>query len=478
MRAEMDQLNRAQTEDSGLGRNRNIVQPVSEISVDVDLVHPPERVWRALTDRRQLALWFMQTDLEPRPGAVGRAFPSGVPGFAGPFDIEVASVAAERLLVMRWRGDQLHAEMRWELEEIAGGTRLRISQSGFLGVNGTLRRRELRRAYQKIFGEELPAMLERTAAAESPVIPRQRANQQLIAASMVPAATHSVENELPSAAPRPPVDPSDLRDPSDPWALSDPSVSAGVALPKAPVEPESAEITPPPHGLAGRFASAFPLHERVRAAAITVTLALIVVTVGWLWLTRPMHVDAPPGPLSAQTHEPGFGSLPAPQSPGTQPSVTAGASVGPGGVVVPGRSGAPTPSGGTGSQPSAEATQSGAPVLAPSLTAEYSTQSSTGLLGYEVSVTVTVHNPGTEPHTGWTVVLNIPDGASIDSSSSSVTAAKSGGQVTVTPKDASKVVNSGSDIVFTVTFSGGSLLGIGSGGVTGCTIDGAACAKA
>jgi len=478
MRAEMDQLNRVQTEDSGPGRNRNIVQRVSEISVDVDLVHPPERVWRALTDRRQLAIWFMETDLEPRPGAVGRAFPSGISGFTGPFDIEVASVAAERLLVMRWRGDQLHAEMRWELEEIDGGTRLRISQSGFLGVNGTLRRRELRRAYQQIFGEELPAMLERTAMADSPAIPRQRVKQQLIGVSMVPAAGHSVENELPSAAPRPPVDPSDLRDPSDPWALSDPSVSAGVALPKAPVEPPSAEITPPPHGLASRFASAFPLHERVRAAAITATVALIVVTIGWLWLTRPMQVDAPAGSLSAETHEPGFGALPAPQSPGAMPSTTGSASIGPGGVVVPGGSGAPTQSGGAGAQPSTEAAQSGTPDLMPALTAEYSTQSSTGLLGYEVSVTVTVHNPGTSPHSGWTVLLSIPDGASIESSSSSVEASKSGGQVTVTPKETSKVVNSGSDIVFTVKFSGGSLLGIGSGGVTACTIDGAACAKA
>jgi hypothetical protein len=29
--------------------------------------------------------------------------------------------------------------------------------------------------------------------------------------------------------------------------------------------------------------------------------------------------------------------------------------------------------------------------------------------------------------------------------------------------------------VFDVTFGGGALLGIGSGGVTGCTVDGAAC---
>jgi uncharacterized protein YndB with AHSA1/START domain len=462
----MDQLNDAPNEDSASGRIPNIVQLVSEISVDVDLPHPPGRVWRALTDRRMLATWFMETDLEALPGAVGRAYPSGIPGFAGPFDIEVVSVGPERLLVMRWRGDQLHAEVRWELEELTGGTRLRVSQTGFLGVNGTLRRRELRRAYQQLFGVDLPAMLERTAAGDAPVIPRQRAQQPVVAAV-------GVENELPSAAPR-----DDLSDPSDPWALSDPSVSAGVGLapPAAEEGTSSVEITtPPPHGLAGRLATAFPLHERVRAAAITVTVVMIVATVGWLWLTRPVHVDAPSESYPVATHEPGL-SLPS-QSPFVLPSGVSPS----GGSGTGGPSGAPTSpgaSGSVGASPSLEASASGAPITQPALTAEYATQSSTGLLGYQVSVTVTVHNPGTSPHSGWTVVLTVPSGATIDSSSSSVDATKSGEKITVTPKESSKVVNSGGDVVFAVTFSGGSLLGIGSGGVTGCTIDGAACTKA
>ncbi len=27
--------------------------------------HPPERVWKALTDRRVLAAWMMENDFEP-----------------------------------------------------------------------------------------------------------------------------------------------------------------------------------------------------------------------------------------------------------------------------------------------------------------------------------------------------------------------------------------------------------------------------
>ncbi|NUR50770.1 MAG: hypothetical protein HOV71_21790, partial [Hamadaea sp.] len=440
--------------DSAPGRRRNIFQLVSEISVDVDLPHPPHRVWRALTDRRVLATWFMQTDLEPLPGAVGRAFPSGIAGFTGPFDIEVVSVGPERLLVMRWRGDQLHAEVRWELEELTGGTRLRVSQTGFLGVNGTLRRRELRRAYQQLFGEELPAVLDRAATGEPRSVPRQRVQRPVVAAV-------GVENELPSAAPR-----DDLGDPSDPWALSDPAVTAGVGHRPVPLDEESSEITPPPHGFAGRLATAFPLHERVRAAAITVTVAMIVVTVGWLWLTRPVHVDGPPASYPVATHDPAF-SLPA-QSPFVLPT---GGTSGPG-TATPSGTPSPGASGGVSGSPSLETSATGTPLAQPALTAEYATQSSTGLLGYQVAVTVTVHNPGTSPHSGWTVVLAVPSGATVDSNSASVQVAKSGGTVTITPKDASKVVNSGGDVAFIVTFSGGALLGIGSGGVTACTVDG------
>ncbi|NUT33769.1 MAG: hypothetical protein HOV79_11925 [Hamadaea sp.] len=435
---------------------------MSEISVDVDLQHPARRVWRALTDPRLLAEWFMDIDVEPRRGAAGRAYPGGLAGFGGPFDVEVADIRPERAIYLRWRGDQMHAEVRWELDEIPGGTRLRLVQTGFLGLEGERRRQELRVAYQEKLAELLPSTLDRIAEREDAAMPRQPV---------------LVAERGPAGGPAAPVHASDLQDPSDPWATGDPSVSAGVALPQPPAAEDSQEITtPPPHGLAGRFATAFPLQERVRATALAVTVALVVVTVGWLWLTRPIQPDSSAGTYPVATQQPGFGQLPAPSA---QPSVQV--SGGQGGVV-PGVSGSPGasggPSAGASGQPQPEGTPTGVPAVEPKLTAEYSTQSSTGLLGYSVAVTVTVHNPGTTSHTGWTVILTVPDGAKIDSSSSSVQVAKDGAKVTVTPTDANKTVNGGGDIAFVVTFSGGSLLGIGSGGVTGCTIDGADCGRA
>jgi hypothetical protein len=283
-----------------------------------------------------------------------------------------------------------------------------------------------------------------------------------------------IEIDLPHP-PQPSVEPAapSPDEPSDPWALSDPLVSAGVALP-LPDEP-----TPLPESAqsqAGRppmrpLAAASPREERVRAAAIAVTVALVVVTAGWLWLTRPHRAEAPPLQYPPGTSSPAVGEQPglvlpsapsAGSSAGPLPSATLGAS---GASVVPVSSGsAPQSSAGPptalGNQP---------------LTASYATESSNGLLGYKVKVTVSVHNPGSQGHSTWTVVLTVPSSADLQGSASTVDAHKDGDKVTITPKSGG--IDGGAAMVFDVTFGGGALFGIGSGGVTGCTIDGAACSR-
>jgi hypothetical protein len=368
----------------------------------------------------------------------------------------------------------------WEIDPSPGGSLLTVRQTGFLGVNGGLRRRELRRAYQEMFEERLPATLDRLARTSAPA--------RLIAAGRAPV-TRDVDNESPSAAPPPPNPEraaSNLDDPSDPWALSDPLVTAGVAL-SLPDEALPDEAPPlgtlprpdlaesPARRSPGHRAATSPSGERVRAAAITVTAALVVVTLGWLWLTWPNHEDTPPGfPQGADGPvaggQPGL-VLPSGMAP------TAGFSAGSLPSSAPATSGAPVvPVHSAGTAPPSSA---GPPPDVPGsqpLTASYGTQSSKGLLGYKVKVTVSVRNPGSQGHSRWTVVLTVPSGADLQGSASTVDARKAGDKVTITPKDGA--IDGGATVVFDVTFGGGALLGIGSGGVTGCTVDGAACTRA
>jgi uncharacterized protein YndB with AHSA1/START domain len=152
---------------------------VTEIRAQVDLEHPVELVWRALTEPPLLARWFVEADIRPRVGAAFRLrAPSGEAALAG-FDpttlAEVTAVDPPRKLVMRWRSDQLQTLVTWDLEPIAGGCRLVVTQIGFLGVRGTERRAALKATYERLYGERLPAVLAELAggppAALAPLVP-------------------------------------------------------------------------------------------------------------------------------------------------------------------------------------------------------------------------------------------------------------------------------------------------------------------
>lgn len=87
-----------------------------------DLRHPPGRVWEALTDPAQLSEWA-PFDADRALGAVGPVKLSTV-GSPTPQVDETAVTRADapRLLEYRWGGNAL----RWELEPLAGGTRLTL----------------------------------------------------------------------------------------------------------------------------------------------------------------------------------------------------------------------------------------------------------------------------------------------------------------------------------------------------------------
>lgn len=137
---------------------------MTEINLDVDFPHPAERVWRALTDPRLVEEWFALNDLVSEAGTRGHFWPAGMAGLTGPIDVEMVDITPQQQIKMVWQADQLHTRVSWALSEIPGGTRLSIAQIGFLGTQGTARRRTLRATYEQVFRENLGAVLDRLAA--------------------------------------------------------------------------------------------------------------------------------------------------------------------------------------------------------------------------------------------------------------------------------------------------------------------------
>lgn len=89
-----------------------------------DLAHPPERVWRAITEPEHLRQWA-PFDADASLGTTGAAVRLTTVGTPGPQVSETRVIRAEapKLLAYAWGGNA----MRWELEPRAGGgTRLTL----------------------------------------------------------------------------------------------------------------------------------------------------------------------------------------------------------------------------------------------------------------------------------------------------------------------------------------------------------------
>jgi len=97
--------------------------------------HPPEKLWRALTEGPLLAQWMMNNDFEP---VVGRKFKfraDPMPNWNGVVDCEVLIVDPLRRLSYSWGvgGSEsgLQWVVLWTLTPAEGGTHVRMEQSGF-----------------------------------------------------------------------------------------------------------------------------------------------------------------------------------------------------------------------------------------------------------------------------------------------------------------------------------------------------------
>jgi uncharacterized protein YndB with AHSA1/START domain len=93
--------------------------------------HPPEKLWRALTENALIAQWLMKNDFEP---VVGRTFQfrsDPVPNWDGVIDGDVLIVDHLKRLSYTWGSLGLESVVLWTLTPAEGGTHVRMEHSGF-----------------------------------------------------------------------------------------------------------------------------------------------------------------------------------------------------------------------------------------------------------------------------------------------------------------------------------------------------------
>lgn len=102
------------------------------IAFDFDLRHPPQKVWRALTDPELLAEWLLPTiGLRLEPGAAFTLKTQAYPGWDGTVNCRFVEIEPLRKLSYTWSVPFLDTVVTFTLTPTDSGTRLSLVQAGF-----------------------------------------------------------------------------------------------------------------------------------------------------------------------------------------------------------------------------------------------------------------------------------------------------------------------------------------------------------
>lgn len=96
------------------------------VIVEREIAHPPEKIWRALTQPHLIEEWLMKNDFEP---VVSHRFELRADW--GAVACRVLEIEPHRKLSYTWDAFGLESVVTWILTPTSTGTHLRMEQSGF-----------------------------------------------------------------------------------------------------------------------------------------------------------------------------------------------------------------------------------------------------------------------------------------------------------------------------------------------------------
>ncbi|MEO3999616.1 SRPBCC domain-containing protein [Mesorhizobium sp. CAU 1732] len=96
------------------------------VVVEREIAHPPEKIWRALTQPHLIEEWLMKNTFKPEMGHQFNL--SAQWGFV---DCEIRTVEPNKTLAYSWNTKDLESVVTWTLTPTGTGTVLRMEQTGF-----------------------------------------------------------------------------------------------------------------------------------------------------------------------------------------------------------------------------------------------------------------------------------------------------------------------------------------------------------
>ena len=104
----------------------NIATETRSVVVEREMPHPPEKIWRALTQPLLIEEWLMKNNFKPDQG---HRF--NLSADWGAVDCQVQTVEPNKTLTYAWDTKGLKSVVTWTLTPTSTGTHLRMEQSGF-----------------------------------------------------------------------------------------------------------------------------------------------------------------------------------------------------------------------------------------------------------------------------------------------------------------------------------------------------------
>lgn len=99
--------------------------------IEREMPHPPEKIWRALTQGSLIKEWLMDNDFLAEVGHKFSFRSTPVANWNGIIDSQVLLLEPNKKLSYTWASLGLESTVVWTLTATQSGTLVRIEQSGF-----------------------------------------------------------------------------------------------------------------------------------------------------------------------------------------------------------------------------------------------------------------------------------------------------------------------------------------------------------
>jgi uncharacterized protein YndB with AHSA1/START domain len=106
-------------------------EPTRSVVIAKIFAHPPEKLWRALTEPALLTQWLLKNNFLPEIGREFQFRNEPVGGWDGVIDCKILALDPPQRLAYSWRAFGLESTVEFTLAPAKGGTHLQMEHSGF-----------------------------------------------------------------------------------------------------------------------------------------------------------------------------------------------------------------------------------------------------------------------------------------------------------------------------------------------------------